>query len=345
MIICCYRLLARLMVKALPFCAVLLVGNYTMAQDPVFSQFYAAPLELNPAFTGGTEGGKIGLNYRNQWPRLNQAYVTYSASYDQFFPFISSGFGISVLADNAGRGLYKTTDVSLYYAYVLRVDQTLQIRFGLEAGMINSRVDWSRLIFLDQIDPEFGPISPGGLPYPSEEVPPETGTSLSVFDISMGLLVFNETFYGGLALKHMNAPEFSFLKINTDLTGTGLPMRVSAHGGAEFDVLSLGRRGSVFVAPGIQYITQGDFSQLNIGTIFRYDKVGTGVWYRHTSTNPDALIFMLEGRQDQFRVAYSYDMTLSGLGDTGGAHEVSFIVNFDYGSSESKYNDCFNLFR
>ncbi|MDH3650090.1 MAG: PorP/SprF family type IX secretion system membrane protein, partial [Saprospiraceae bacterium] len=262
--ICWYRLFVRLLVKALPLSLIPMVSIHTQAQDPVFSQFYSAPLELNPAFAGSTEGGKIGLNYRNQWPRINQAYVTYAASYDQLFPFINSGFGISILADNAGRGLYKTTDVSLFYAYVLRVDHSLQIRFGVEAGFINSRVDWSRLVFLDQLDPEFGPISPGGLPYPSEEIPPEAGTSLSVVDISMGLLVFNETFYAGLALKHMNAPEFSFLNVNTDLTGPGLPMRISAHGGAEFDVLSLGRRGSVFVAPGIQYIRQGDFSQLNV---------------------------------------------------------------------------------
>ncbi|MFM8742085.1 MAG: type IX secretion system membrane protein PorP/SprF, partial [Cytophagales bacterium] len=34
------------------------------AQDPQFSQFYAAPLYLNPAFAGSTNQNRVGINYR-----------------------------------------------------------------------------------------------------------------------------------------------------------------------------------------------------------------------------------------------------------------------------------------
>ena len=260
------------------------------AQDPVFSQFYAFPLGLNPAFTGNTEGGSVALNYRNQWPSIDRAYVTYAASYDQYFSYINSGFGISVLADDAGRGLYRTTDLSLYYAYNIRYNRNLQMRLGVEAGYISSRVDWSRLVFLDQLDPEFGALSPGGLPYPTDEVPPLDGNSASAFDVSMGFLIYNDQFYGGLSLKHLNSPHFSFLDINPGLVD-GLPLAISVHGGAEMDLLKIGRKGQVFIAPNVQFLKQGPLNQLNIGTVFRYYKVGTGVWYRHTSINPDALIF------------------------------------------------------
>ena len=320
------------------------VVGIIQGQDPVFSQFYAHPLGVNPAFAGKTEGGALALNYRNQWPGINQAYVTYAASYDQYFSYINSGFGLSVLADDAGRGLYKTTDISLYYAYHIRYNRNFQMRLGIEAGYINSRVDWSRLVFLDQLDPEFGAFSPGGLPYPTDEVPPLDGNNVSVLDVGMGMLLYNDRFYGGVALKHLNAPQFSFLKINEDLI-EGLPLTFSLHGGAELDLLTLGRKGQVFISPNFQFLKQGGFNQMNIGTIFRYYKVGTGVWYRHTSVNPDALIFLIEGRQNNFRVTYSFDMTLSRLQGTGGAHEISIIVNFDNGPDESKYNDCFNLFR
>ena len=40
------------------------------AQDPQFSQYYAAPLYLNPAFTGSEMLPRIGANYRNQWPGI-----------------------------------------------------------------------------------------------------------------------------------------------------------------------------------------------------------------------------------------------------------------------------------
>ena len=50
------------------------------AQDPQFSQFYAAPLYINPAFTGASEYTRIGANYRNQWPGISGSFVTTSAS-------------------------------------------------------------------------------------------------------------------------------------------------------------------------------------------------------------------------------------------------------------------------
>ncbi len=315
-----------------------------LSQDPVFTQFYTSPLHLNPALAGNSEGGKLVMNYRNQWPAIHQAYVTYAASYDQFFPYINSGFGLSILADDAGRGLYKTTVAQGSYSYNVRFRGNLQMRLGLSAGWINSRVDWNQLIFPDQLDPEFGSVSPGGLPYPTDELPPERGNNASVFDASAGLVLFNDRYYGGIALKHLNAPQFSFLGVNDQLA-SGLSVSFSVHGGTEIDLIKRGGRPDVFISPNFQYIRQGGLSQLNIGTIFRYYLLGTGVWYRHSSTNPDALILVIEGRQDKFRVAYSYDLTLSRLSNSGGAHEISIIFNFTGTPRESKYNDCFNLFR
>lgn len=52
------------------------------AQDLQFTQFYANPLYLNPAFAGSVRCPRICMNYRNQWPNLSGTYVSYSASYD-----------------------------------------------------------------------------------------------------------------------------------------------------------------------------------------------------------------------------------------------------------------------
>ncbi|HRN93135.1 MAG TPA: type IX secretion system membrane protein PorP/SprF [Chitinophagales bacterium] len=38
------------------------------AQDVVMSQFYSAPLYLNPAMSGIAYGPRFTVNYRNQWP-------------------------------------------------------------------------------------------------------------------------------------------------------------------------------------------------------------------------------------------------------------------------------------
>src|ERR1044071_6773334 len=78
------------------------------AQDPHFSQFFASPLTLNPAFTGKFDGSwRVAANHRDQWPSIPKAYVTTSASID--FGILKSrihsgdifGIGISGLSDQS----------------------------------------------------------------------------------------------------------------------------------------------------------------------------------------------------------------------------------------------------
>src|SRR6185295_5154662 len=90
-------------------------------QDPEFTQFYANPLYLNPAFAGSQKCPRVCLNYRNQWPSLSGNFVTYSASYDQFIDPIAGGIGVLLMNDQAGEGTLTTTSASLMYAYHLNV--------------------------------------------------------------------------------------------------------------------------------------------------------------------------------------------------------------------------------
>ena len=71
----------------------LLTAVSVTAQDPQFSQFYAAPLYLNPAFAGSTQQGRVGMNYRNQWPAIDANFTTISAYADFFIEDKNSGVG------------------------------------------------------------------------------------------------------------------------------------------------------------------------------------------------------------------------------------------------------------
>ncbi len=48
--------------------AMLSIGQLLYAQDAHFSQYYANPLYLNPAFAGSDICPRVTLNYRNQKP-------------------------------------------------------------------------------------------------------------------------------------------------------------------------------------------------------------------------------------------------------------------------------------
>jgi len=78
------------------------VKGVVTAQDPQFSQFYAAPLYLNPALTGATGQARAGINYRNQWPAIDAIFTTLSAYFDYFIEDKRSGVGIIITRDQEG---------------------------------------------------------------------------------------------------------------------------------------------------------------------------------------------------------------------------------------------------
>ena len=330
--------------RALLFFFLIIGALSAQAQDPVFSQFYAAPLQINPAFTGITYSPHLSINYRNQWPNLDRAYTTYALYYNQFSESLNSGFGASILSDDAGNGLLKTNKVSAFYSYRLQVNREFFLKFGVEASAVQARYDWDSFIFFDQIDPKLGPFTPGGTPFPTEETRPDN-LNTTYFDVSAGILAYSKLFYAGISMKHLNTPNESLLDINNNLN-VGLPMRFTLHGGMEITLVEGNKRKkATFISPNVMFVKQGDFGQFNAGAFANVGLFFAGTWYRHALSNPDAVIFLVGVHKDFFRIGYSYDVTVSGLaGYTGGSHEVA--VTLDFGKDRGvDYNDCFELLR
>lgn len=321
------------------------------AQDPIYSQFYAAPLQINPAFAGTTLAPRVSLNYRNQWAAYEGGYETYSVAYEQSVEELNSGFGIMVETDDAGNGIYRTNRFSATYGYRIRINQEWAIRLGIEAGIIQNRLDWDRLVFLDQIDPIDGPNGAGGVPNPSDEMVPENLNN-AVFDVGTGILVYGRKAYAGFSVKHLNSPDKSLLDINENL-GAGLPMRMALHGGMEIPLQKGNIRGQgAFLSPNLLIVKQGEFAQVNGGAYFGAGNFFGGLWYRNTLRNSDAAIALFGVRYGIFRLGYSFDFTLNGLTlqRTNGTHELSLTINFE-DSDEAKrrrrsadFNNCFKMF-
>ena len=86
------------------------------AQDVQYSQFYAAPLYLNPALTGGSELTRIGVNYRNQWPGLDQSFNSYSFYIDHYVFDYNSGIGLIFNGNQESMANLSTNEIGLSYA-------------------------------------------------------------------------------------------------------------------------------------------------------------------------------------------------------------------------------------
>lgn len=340
-----YRRFLTILVSSL-----ILVLNIN-AQDPVFSQFYAAPFQINPAFVGNTYAPKISLNYRDQWRGFSNAFKTASITYEQFMPMVNSGFALNLTSDSAGDGVFKTNSISGFYSYRLKVKDNLFFKWGFEAGIVQSKLDWEKLVFTDQIDSFFGAVDSFGNPNPTLENPPDQSRK-TYLDVSTGLIVYSSHWYGGFSLKHITTPDNRYLTSFSNLND-GLPVRTTFHAGSQFQ-LFVGNKNirTAFISPNLVYTRQGDFSQVNIGAFAKVGRIFAGAWFRHSNSNSDAPIFLIGVEEGVMKIGYSYDYTISQLsGNTGGSHEMSIVFNFDNSLTNRKrrnrpdYNDCFQLFR
>lgn len=284
------------------------------AQDPTFTQFYSNPVYLNPALSGSSGCPRVALNYRNEWPQLTGNYITYAAAYDSYFKNISGGVGLVATHDQQGQGTIQTSMIGASYSYYLKVNRKFRLMFGTQAAYYQKYLDWSKLTFGDMIDPRRGFI------YQTGDVPRGNGRR-GFFDVSAGFVGFSKNFYFGAAFHHLNRPDESLI-----LGQSRLPVKFTGHMGAN---IKLGQRGryssTTFISPNVIYQYQNGFQQLNIGAYLRYESFTIGAWYR----NKDAFILTLGLTTDKYRIGYSYDLTVSPLGNgvSGGSHEVSLGIN------------------
>jgi len=301
--------------RLLATCTFIALFTGVNAQDPTFTQFYANPLYLNPAFAGSHGCPRFALNYRNEWPQLSGNYVTYSASYDQYFKNISGGFGVLATHDQQGQGTINTSMLGLIYSYHLPLGRKWKMMFGARASWYQKFLDWDKLTFGDMIDPRRGFI------YSTGDVP--RGGSRGFFDASTGMVIFNKHFFAGAAWHHMNRPNESMI-----IGDSKLPWRFTGHMGAEIKLGSKSKySNSTSIMPNVIYQYQNGFQELSIGTYIKYGSFNVGAWYR----NRDAFILTIGINTGKFKLGYSYDVTVSKLnnGVSGGSHEISMGINLN----------------
>lgn len=318
---------ANLSMKRLLIGLLFLLTTTTYAQDPQFSQFYAAPLYLNPALAGSAHCPRVTLNYRNQWPALNNAFVTYAAGFDQNIDALSGGIGIILMNDKAGEGTINTTTASFMYAYQATISRKASIRAALKATYVQKKLDWDKLSFGDMIDPRYGFV------YQTLEQRP-ADLNRSFVDFSAGIVGYSDLVYGGVAIDHLTQPDEAFIVSG----GSELPMKLTAHFGAMIPIgyysPRMDKDEGTFISPNIIYQQQRGFNQLNLGAYFSKSPFVAGLWYRGSFGNEDFLssdsfIALVGFTRGMFKVGYSYDITVSQLSNaSGGAHEVSLGIQF-----------------
>lgn len=306
-----------------------------MAQDPAFSQFFASPLTLNPALTGKFNGDvRVAGNYRNQWPTINNAFITSTISADM--PLLKDrlpenntwGVGIMGMTDNTAGGALNSNYISLSTSYHLSIDQDgyHQIGIGFQGTYATKMLDGTKLYFEDQLDQQGGWTLPSSEPIAGHQV------NLNYFDMNVGFLYNGTTtgannFYFGTSLYHINSPKESFLG-NDSYT---LHPRFTVHGGTSFPTSNNG-----YAHFSGLYSTQDGATNIEMGGAYSImvnndlenpTNVYVGSWVRFSNLT-DAIIPYVGLDFSNFTLGLSYDVNVSSLrtaSNSQGGFEISLV--------------------
>ena len=312
--------------KAGFFAYVILISQFIIvkslkAQDPQFTQFYAAPMYLNPAYTGVTYEHRFVANYRNQWPGIKKTYTTYMASYDYNMANLSSGLGLTVMQDRSGTAGLTHTQFGLNYAYHFKLGKFTEMRFGVNLSYNMKRIDFDRLRFNDQ-------IATGS----NTSIEAVNYQPLNYMDFGLGALLNSTKYWLGFSAKHLSQP-------NSSLIGdrVALPVSISLHGGYRFVLEEKNKQLKRYISPAFNYRHELRYDQLDIGLYYYHLPINVGVWYRglpfkkygptYSSAESVAILLGVDLHEYNLRIGYSYDITISklGVGSSYGAHEISII--------------------
>lgn len=312
-----------------------------LSQDMNYTQYFSTPIYYNPAFTGINTGVRARFLYRNQWPSLPISFKSYYFSADlgdRGLPG-AGGLGIMINQDTPGVGLINNFGAALTIGVRIPITEFMVSQIGVKAGIMQRRVNWDDLVFASQLDPRYGNV------YASTFIPPDASKRV-VPDFGIGgVLQFinpggNISGNIGLGVDHIFKPDVSFLS-----TGSSPYPRKWV---GQFDVIiATGPGGSSSMTRGSDdplkvniggiYQNQANLNSLQVGLNLLKYNIYVGGWFKTTMTgNVNSAIALVAGYKYSFyedmnlKFMYSYDLQISGsLQGTGGAHEISLILEFD----------------
>lgn len=297
----------------------LMVKGDLFAQDPHFSQFYANAIYTNPAFAGSTNHGRFVTNARNQWSSISGTFTTLSAAYDEHYDIINGGIGIIISRDQAGVGLLTTNTISGAYSYQIPVNKYLTLRASIQGSLMQKTLDFGNFTWGDQILKRYGIVKPV-----TGEAPPNP--AIIIPNISAGFVAYTRTFYGGFAVHNITEPSQAFW--NSYQVKNTILRRVTVHGGMQIPLnKAKNAKNAKTISPNVLFMQQGPFTELNLGMYYNKGAYILGGYFRQTTGNSDAFIFLLGLRKEKLRIGYSYDATVSNARPGAPAsHEVSVAI-------------------
>lgn len=318
---------------------VLFISIDGLPQDPHLSQYFSAPLQLNPALTGNIDGEyRFQFAYRNQWWQNSFPYVSSIASSD--FQILKNrlsgvgklGIGLSVSRDASLSGAMKNSKIMLSTAYqqILDEDGFHSIGIGFQGGYYEKRINLNQIEFESQFTGDQFDLSINN----NEQL---SSYSQNIFDLNAGLLYsfFNgdNSFNLGFSFNNVLRPKFSFYLDSNSREH----IKTMLHGSGNFFLNADSDKRFLF---SFLIMQQAKSIEFNLGGAIGLNVGNNYLYFGAFNRFKDAIYPYVSFQTNSFQVGLSYDITTSYLKNYKPLRqslELSFVFSRPDQSQNRKY--------
>ncbi len=290
-------------------------SNSVLAQDSRFTQFWSAPMTVNPAWTGTVPHWRASVLYRQQWYGVNGGIQSFFGGFDYNLGTGRGALGGWIKQDRVGSLNANNLEVAAIYSYRVQFQNDWQLSMAgqLSYGQRSQGMDGLRfedaMLSGNVTAEEFGNYT---LRYP---------------DFGTGFVAYNSKMWIGAAAYHLLQPNISVSSIQDRI-----PIRITAQGGYR---IALNEEHTLVPSAIAQY--QSPFTQFDFGVNWEWDFLYAGAWYRGLPTRsgtqllPSSSLALVSGfKVENWQFGVSYDFALASLVGVGGSYEISLVYMPQY---------------
>lgn len=325
------------------------------AQDKLFTQAFAHPVDLNPAFSGSIDGRyRVTVAYRDQWRSIIESPFTTMGIYgdiklipnDQKDDYFGAGF--SLIADRTALYNVNQNILSLYGSYhkALNADRKQYLSAGVNLGIAQRNINYEDIYFNDQ----FNGLDQYSLT--SAEILPSN--NFGFMDIGLGVIYMAglsrySSLSLGLSVDHIPGSSISFYNHSID-QNIPYPDATIYRKFTTFISMELASNESISLLPRLMWQFEGPHQMISAAALVKFDitnydtqafHVGGGVRLTQTAAgglNPSAIYVMAAYELEGLLIGLSHDITTTSLGSQSpgrGAFELSISYTGLYENDET----------
>lgn len=286
------------------------VALFSQAQNQInMGQYMIHQPFINPASIGSYTKITFAGFYRSQWTQFKGAPVT--QGFNAILPVKSRKHTLSLTAFHDAIGINNNSEISLAYAYSLKVGLNAYLSFGAAASLDLLQADYNALHTIDQNDPLFQANSPL-VPLP---------------DFKFGTYFYKNKFYAGFTIPNLMNNKVVFTTSGASSGTSGFDpkdLHYYAHMGYSF---VLNPKFDLNASTLIKEVS-GAPMQFDLNAQLMYKKTaGIGFSYR---TSKELLAMLTIQVIPSLKFSYGYEYNMGQIGNySSGSHEIMMIYQLN----------------